>query len=110
MKLYMANEYRQYRLDEFTRSYRLLQVSHDELELRIAGNNRSMRSTLLLLRQALQSVDKTQKNEFAAIGEQAMQIFSQYGAFTAAGLYEVDQEQVLGLNRWCLWVICLNYH
>lgn len=98
-KLYMANEYRQYRLDDFTRSYRLLQVSHDELELRIAGNNRSMRNTLLLLRQALQSENITQQNELAAIAEHAMQVFIRYGSFTAAGLYKVvGQEQKLELK------------
>lgn len=35
--LHVANEYRQYRLDDFTRSYRLLKVSHDDLELRTAN-------------------------------------------------------------------------
>lgn len=94
-KLYMANEYRQYRLDDFTRSYRLLQVSHDELELRIAGNNRSMRSTLLLLRQALQAENIAQQNKLSVIAEQAMQVFIRYGSFTAAGLYKIDQQQQL---------------
>ena len=98
MALYVSNEYRQYRLDDFTRSYRLLQVSHDELELRIAGSSHSLRSTLLILRRSLQKTDNTQQNELASIAEQAMQIFSQYGAFTAAGLYYIDQEQSLDLN------------
>lgn len=98
MQLYMANEYRQYRLDDFTRSFRLLQVSHNELELRVAGSNRSLRSTLLMLRRSLQEADTSQPNALATIAEQAMQIFSQYGAFTAAGIYYVDQEQALNLS------------
>lgn len=98
MTLYMANEYRQYRLDDFTRSYRLLQVSHDALERRIAGSNRSLRSTLLLLRRALQDAPTNKRHDLASIAEQAMQIFSQYGAFTAAGLYRVDPALRLDIN------------
>ena len=98
MALYMANEYRQYRLDDFTRSYRLLQVSHDELELRVAGSNHSLRSTLLLLRRSLQDVDSEQHNTLTAIAEHSMNIFAQYGAFTAAALYSVDQQGVVLLE------------
>ncbi len=98
MQLNMANQYRQYRLDDFTRSYRLLQVSHDELELRIAGSSRSLRSTLLMLRRSLQAADPSQQHALSAIAEHAMQIFSQYGAFTSAGLYGVDSAQVLNLS------------
>lgn len=98
MALYVANEYRQYRLDDFTRSYRLLQVSHDELELRIAGSSHSLRSTLLMLRRSLQKADTSQQSELAAIAEYAMQTFSEYGTFTSAGLYYVDQEQLINLS------------
>lgn len=98
MTLYMANEYRQYRLDDFTRSYRLLQVSHDALELRIAGSNRSLRSTLLLLRNSLQNAPTAQQHDLATLAEQAMQVFNQYTPFTAAGLYPVTKEQALDIN------------
>ena len=96
--LHVANEYRQYRLDDFTRSYRLLKVSHDDLELRIAGSSRSLRSALLLLRRSLQNANTTQKQDLSAIAEDAMQVFSQYGAFTAAGLYSFDREEKLNLS------------
>lgn len=98
MTLYMANEYRQYRLDDFTRSYRLLKVSHDELELRISGSNRSLRSTLLMLYRTLQKADLNQQNNLAAIAEQTMQVFSQYGSFTSAGLYSFDENYSLSLK------------
>lgn len=96
--LTMANQYRQYRLDDFTRSYRLLKVSHDELELRIAGSSHSMRNTLLQLRHRLQNTETGQQNKLASVAEQAMQVFSQYGAFTSAALYSVEQNHSVNLN------------
>lgn len=96
--LQRANEYRQYRLDDFTRSYRLLQISHDDLELRIAGGNRSLRSTLQSLRRSLQAVEQSRQPDLANIAEQAMQIFSEHSAFTAAALYPVDAKQGIQLK------------
>lgn len=52
-RLQMANEYRQYRLDEFTRAHQILRVSHDLLEQRVAGSDQSLRSSLLGLREKL---------------------------------------------------------
>ena len=40
-RLQMANEYRQYRLDEFTRAHQILRISHDRLELRVAEIGRA---------------------------------------------------------------------
>src|SRR5690606_33086048 len=45
-RLKMANDYRQYRLDEFTRAHQILRVSHDLLEQRVAGSDQSLRSSL----------------------------------------------------------------
>ena len=44
-RLQTANEYRQYRLDEFTRAYHVLRSSHERLEQRVAGSDTSLRST-----------------------------------------------------------------
>lgn len=96
--LQAENQYRQYRLDDFTRSHRLLKVSHDDLELRIAGSSRSLRSALLLVRRALQNTEAAHKHDLSAIAEHAMQIFNQYGAFTSAGLYFFDAQQRLNLD------------
>jgi len=52
-RLQMANDYRQYRLDEFTRAHQILRVSHDLLEQRVAGSDQSLRSSLLGLRDKL---------------------------------------------------------
>ena len=52
-----SNEYRQARMEEFTRSYHILKISHDELEQEYAGRRTSLRSALLSAREKL--VDAT---------------------------------------------------
>ena len=57
-----SNNYRQARLEEFTRTYHLLKISHDRLEQANAGNRSSLRSAMLELRriaQARGSVEET---------------------------------------------------
>lgn len=45
-KLEASNDYREARLEEFTRNYYLLKVSHDRLEQQLAGSSRSLREAL----------------------------------------------------------------
>ncbi len=52
-QLERSNEYRQARMEEFTRSYHLLKISHDELEQEYAGRRTSLRSALLTAREKL---------------------------------------------------------
>ncbi len=59
-RLDLANDYRQLRLDEFTRAHHLLRISHDRLEQRVAGNDLSLRSSLLVLRRQLREVPREQ--------------------------------------------------
>ncbi|WVM92368.1 hypothetical protein ULG90_22765 [Halopseudomonas pachastrellae] len=68
-RLQTANEYRQYRLDEFTRAYHVLRSSHERLEQRVAGSDTSLRSTLLLLRRQLQ--DKPEGDALAQMAPSA---------------------------------------
>lgn len=53
VQLERSNEYRQARMEEFTRSYHLLKISHDELEQEYAGRRTSLRSALLTAREKL---------------------------------------------------------
>lgn len=90
-RLQMANEYRQYRLDEFTRAYQVLRISHDRLEQRVAASEQSLRSSLLLLRQRAQELsDKGAL--LAPMAESILAVLAQYGSFNAAALYPVDDE------------------
>ena len=91
-RLQMANEYRQYRLDEFTRAHQILRVSHDLLEQRVAGSDQSLRSSLLGLRENLR-VLPNEDDALSALAEPIVAILGQYGALRMAGLYRVDERE-----------------
>ncbi|NUT78207.1 sugar transporter [Pseudomonas sp. C1C7] len=88
-RLQMANDYRQYRLDEFTRSHQILRVSHDLLEQRVAGSDQSLRSSLLGLREKLR-VMPDENDALAALADPITAVLGQYGSLRVAGLYRVD--------------------
>ncbi|NOZ38070.1 MAG: hypothetical protein GXP11_08400 [Gammaproteobacteria bacterium] len=54
-RLQESNDYRQVRLNEFTRNYHLLKVSHDRLEQQVAGSGHSLREGLRFIRKKLSS-------------------------------------------------------
>ncbi len=88
-RLQMANEYRQYRLDEFTRAHLILRVSHDRLEQRVAGSDQSLRSSLLMLRDRLRELDVS-NNRLSSLAEPILALLGQYGSLRIAGLYALD--------------------
>lgn len=92
-RLQMANEYRQYRLDEFTRAHQILRISHDRLELRIAGSDQSLRSSLLILRERLREL-KPQGDPLVALAQPIIALLGQYGSLGIAGLYAVREGQM----------------
>ncbi|MFO7705371.1 MAG: PelD GGDEF domain-containing protein [Halopseudomonas sp.] len=87
-RLQMANEYRQYRLDEFTRAHQILRLSHDRLELRVAGSDQSLRSSLLILRERLREL-KPKGDPLIAMAQPIIELLGQYGSLGIAGLYAV---------------------
>lgn len=91
-RLQMANEYRQYRLDEFTRAHQILRVSHDLLEQRMAGSDQSLRSSLLGLREKLRSIP-VEGDALDALAEPIVALLGQYGSLRVAGLYRVDERE-----------------
>lgn len=92
--LKMANDYRQYRLDEFTRAHQLLRISHDRLEQRVAGSDQSLRSSLLLLRERMRGL-KTPDDALIWMAEPIIGLLGQYGSLRIAGLYAVDKQNQL---------------
>ena len=90
-RLQMANEYRQYRLDEFTRAYQVLRISHDRLEQRVAASEQSLRSSLLLLRKRAQQLSE-KGTLLTPMAESILAVLAQYGSFNAAAIYAVDDE------------------
>ena len=91
-RLQMANDYRQYRLDEFTRAHQILRVSHDLLEQRVAGSDQSLRSSLLGLREKLR-VMPDEGDALGALADPIVAMLGQYGALRVAGLYRVDERE-----------------
>jgi len=91
-RLQMANDYRQYRLDEFTRSHQILRVSHDLLEQRVAGSDQSLRSSLLGLREKLR-VLPDEDDALKALAEPVVAVLGQYGTLRVAGLYRVNERE-----------------
>lgn len=93
-RLYMANEYRQYRLDEFTRAHQILRISHDRLEQRVAGSDQSLRSSLLLLRERLREL-KSEGDALVSLARPILMLLGQYGSLGVVGLYRVSEQQQL---------------
>jgi hypothetical protein len=91
-RLSLANEYRQLRLDEFTRSHHILRISHDRLEQRVAGNDQSLRSSLLGLRQQLRALPGDQ-DALKSLADTVLSLLGQYGSLRIAGLYRVIDNQ-----------------
>lgn len=91
-RLELANEYRQMRLDEFTRAHYILRISHDRLEQRIAGNDQSLRSSLLTLRSQLRALPQD-GDAIVALAESILALLASYGSFRVASLHRV------GLNN-----------
>ncbi|MFM2476145.1 PelD GGDEF domain-containing protein [Celerinatantimonas sp. MCCC 1A17872] len=90
-KMRLNLEYAEDRLQTFTRHYHLLRVSHDRLEIMLAGHQ-------LSLRESLQSVGKLINSlpdrNIAGAARPILQLFSEYGGFQVAGFYCVDGKQI----------------
>ncbi len=87
--LTVTNDYRQVRLDEFTRAYHLLKVSHDRLEQRFVGSTQSLRGALMGLRRQLTVAREGRQPISPRIGEQIVSIFANYAWIQVASLYPV---------------------
>ncbi len=100
-RLDLANEYRQLRLDEFTRAHYILRISHDRLEQRLAATDQSLRSSLLGLRNQLRALPRGD-DALAALAESILNLLALYGSFRVAALYRVDSAnrvESLALSR-----------
>ena len=96
-QLERSNEYRQARMEEFTRSYHVLKISHDELEQEHAGRRTSLRSALLTAREKLADADPER------VGEALLDLLSNYASARSAtyhrlrfGILDAEPAAVLG--------------
>ncbi len=88
------NEHQRLRLDEFTRNYHLLKVSHDRLEQRLAAGTHSLRGALLDLRRRL-GRGPGEALPLARAAEEIVGLFAGFGWIRVAGLYEVRDRHIV---------------
>lgn len=80
------------RLDEFTRVYHLIRVSHQRLEQRLAGGTPNLRETLLTLRDTLLLARPTANEPLLGMAPLILEVFMSHGGVLAACLFEVDKD------------------
>jgi len=97
-KVEVESSQRDRRMEEFTRSYHLLRVSHDQLVERLAGSSVSLRQTMSNMRQEM--LDTEYGSEpLDGEAERILALFRRYGAVQSASLHRVQNgelEQTLG--------------
>ncbi len=89
-RLQETNDYRQIRLNEFTRNYHLLKVSHDRLEQQIAGSGHSLREGLRFIRSQLSSNSVNGLN--AEIAQALLAMMVEYGNLQKATLFAIETD------------------
>lgn len=99
VRLAGANRYRAERLEEFTRSYHLLRVSHDRLEQALAGSGQSLREALTRLAQRF---DPGQGLN-AAAANRLLELLANYGALQQAAIFPVSEQGQCGNDALAQW-------
>jgi hypothetical protein len=84
-------KYMDQKLQNFTQSYYLLKISHDQLEQRAAGKLMSLRNSIQMLQQtALSKVD----NRLESLGDECLHILSDVVGMYEAGIYIVKNNTI----------------
>jgi polysaccharide biosynthesis protein PelD len=86
---HIINDYQHMRLEEFTRSYHLLKVSHDRMEHRLAAGTVSLREALMGLRRRLMQAKGCEALNPES-GQYILQLFADYVAIRVAAVYRID--------------------
>ncbi len=90
----VINAHQRTRLDEFTRNYHLLKVSHDRLEQRLAAGTHSLRGALLDLRRQLTLPTERPSDPLTAVSDRILALFAGFGWIRVAGLYAVHRHHI----------------
>ncbi len=86
-----ANAYRRERLEEFTRSYHLLRVSHDRLEQTLAGPGHSLREALSRLQQQVKAGSGLTEDAAQAV----LQLAADHVSIQQAAIFPVNAHGLL---------------
>ena len=92
-----AYQYRAERLEEFTRSYQLLRLSHDRLEQTVANSGFSLREGIMHLEPVLNGISGLTESSL----QKLIEFIAEYGALTQACIVgitadNIDTGKVLG--------------
>jgi hypothetical protein len=90
-RLEASNTYQATRLEEFTRSYYLLKISHDRLEQQLAGSSNSLREALRRLYRDLDGVTRDGLSREAA--SVMLQVLVRYGQLQVAAIFAVREDR-----------------
>ncbi len=77
------------RLDEFTRNYQLLKVSHDRLENRLASGTNSLRDALVSLKLKANNIED-KSNVLTKIASNILAILADYSYVQSANIYPMQ--------------------
>ncbi|MEO8992705.1 MAG: protein PelD [Nitrosospira sp.] len=85
-----AYQYRAERLEEFTRSYQLLRLSHDRLEQTVANSGFSLREGIMNLQSTLDAIDGLSASSL----QRLIEFIAEYGALTQACIVGISADRV----------------
>lgn len=89
-RLEAAYQYRAERLEEFTRSYHLLRLSHDRLEQTVANSGFSLREGIMHLQSTLDAIDGLTESSL----QKLLEFVAEYGALTQACIIEITADRI----------------
>lgn len=85
-----AYQYRAERLEEFTRNYQLLRLSHDRLEQTVANSGLSLREGIMHLQSTLDAIDGLTETSL----QKLIEFVAEYGALTQAGIVGITGDRI----------------
>lgn len=85
-----AYQYRAERLEEFTRNYQLLRLSHDRLEQTVANSGLSLREGIMHLQTTLGAIDGLTETSL----QKLIEFVAEYGALTQAGIVGITGDRI----------------
>ncbi|SCX76311.1 protein PelD [Nitrosospira sp. Nsp13] len=85
-----AFQYRAERLEEFTRNYQLLRLSHDRLEQTVANSGLSLREGIMHLQSTLDAIDGLTETSL----QKLIEFVAEYGALTQACIVGITADRI----------------
>ncbi len=90
----VINSSQRKRLDEFTRNYQMLKVSHDRLENRLASSTHSLRESLISLKIKAKEIEN-QTNVLEKVSPDILAILSDFAYVQSANIFQVKSETLI---------------